>query len=186
MRWILFLSILSVLVIVVLAIFAGMVLTLTDTSLGAATISVADSSGSDQLATSTPQFELPTAMVPTATVGPVIPESPRFVAQTPIQGYSDCDIYGFYGQVVGTQGEFLTDVQVVIWEESAVLLALDSTDDKGRYQIKITDQRQARNLWVQLYQDDVPVSDPLSLETQADCQSGFQIYQIDWQALSEK
>lgn len=122
-----------------------------------------------------------TEPLPTPTTGSTVPSKIIFVAQEPIKGFSNCNKYGFTGSVKSGNGTQLEGVQIVVWEETAGLLALDSTNSKGAYSITFEGSPAARKLWVQVYQNDVPVSQPVLTEIQFDCQIGFQIYQIDWQ-----
>jgi len=68
----------------------------------------------------------------------------------------------------------------VVWEKQAGLLALGTTDTEGNYLIEIEGDPAQRKLWVQIYENDLPVSQPVFVETHIDCQTGFQFYQIDW------
>lgn len=131
-----------------------------------------------------PVLSLPTAPAPTATPGP--PPSPPeaiFVAEEPVQGFSDCNRYGFLGVVAGIDGQQLADVQVVVWEDRAGLLALATTDAAGKYAIELKAKPAPRKLWLQLYQNDEPVSEPVLLQTQVNCQTGFQVYQVNWRKI---
>ena len=129
-----------------------------------------------------PVLGLPTAPLPATTPGLRRPLQVKFVPQEPIQGFSNCNSYGFRGQVTNPQNNPLAGFQVVVWQdEGGGLLALDTTDQKGTYAIQIQAKPAQRELWVQLYQDDSPVSEPILLKTQIDCQNGFQIFQLNWQ-----
>ncbi len=79
-----------------------------------------------------------------------------------------------------SNGDGQDGIQIVVWQENAGLLALSDTDEAGGYSIVIDEQPARRKLWVQVFQDDLPVSQPVFLETQTDCQNGYQIYQVDW------
>lgn len=105
--------------------------------------------------------------------------------QKPIKGSADCDTSGVKGLVTTRQGDRLAGIQVIVWEEGVGLVAADTSDDKGAYRIELKDKPTQRKFWVQVYQNDVPASEPLSVETQADCRQGFQIYQINWREKSE-
>jgi len=175
--WLIFLSLLSVAVITVMAVLAYLLLTLpAPTDNGQATATP-----------SRPALSLPTAPLPTATPGPPSSVSVQaiFAAQKPIKKFSNCDMYGFKGVVTASNGDRLEGIQIIIWEEGVGLVTVDTTDAGGAYVIEIKDKPTQRKLWVQVYQNDVPASDPLSVETQADCRNGFQIYQINWQAKEE-
>jgi hypothetical protein len=127
---------------------------------------------------------LPTAPLPTTTPGLRRPLDIKFVPQEPIQGFPNCDSYGFRGKVTNPQDSPLAGFQVVVWQdEGGGLVALDSTDQNGLYAIQIQGKPTARALWVQLYEADSPVSEPILLKTQIDCQSGFQVFQLNWQEL---
>jgi hypothetical protein len=108
-----------------------------------------------------------------------------FAAEEPIQGFSDCNRFGFHGAVTGRNGEGKPGVQIVVWMERAELLAMSSTDEAGHYAIVIDEQPSARKLWVQVFENDLPVSSSVVLETQIDCQVGYQIFQIDWRQVAQ-
>lgn len=131
--------------------------------------------------TRNPGLNLPTAILPTATIGPPIPLKARFTPEEPITGFSNCNAYGFRGRVKSGSEPYPEAVQIVIWEEGSKLLALKTIDAVGEYDLQFAGKPNLRKLWLQLYQDDVPVSAPLPFVIQADCQVGFQIYQVDWQ-----
>lgn len=125
-----------------------------------------------------PVLQLPTVPLPTVRSGPRSPLKIKFVAEEPIEGFSNCRVYGFKG-VITTDNE--KEAQVVVWDDQAGgLLAMDSTDADGNYSIEIKAKPDQRDLWVQVYQNDVPVSEPLLVKTQVDCQNGFQVFQINW------
>lgn len=169
--WIVVLVLLSVAVGIVMAILAGMVLTLPAPP---ESVEAAPTGHGAELS-------LPTAPLPTITSGPPLPLEAIFVAQTPIKGYSNCEVYGFYGAVRAADGNYLKGIQVVVWEEKTGLLSLDTTDTGGNYRIQLTGESASHKFWVQIFQDDYPVSEPLPVEFHRDCQNGFQIYQVDWQ-----
>ncbi len=133
-----------------------------------------------------PSVSLPTASVPTTTPGPPVAQKVVFAAQEPIKGFSDCDVFGFKGIVMAGNGDRLQGVQIVVWDDQAGLLALTITNAEGNYLIEIEDELAQRRLWVQVYQDDLPVSRPAFVETQLDCQNGFQVYQIDWRMIGDQ
>ena len=128
-----------------------------------------------------PGADVPTVASPTETPGPPVPETITYTAVEPIKGFSDCNGYGFRGVVRKSNGDGQGGIQIVVWQENAGLLALSDTDEAGIYSIAIDEQPAHRKLWVQVFEDDLPVSLPVFLETQIDCQNGYQIYQIDWQ-----
>jgi len=128
-------------------------------------------------------FDLPTAAPPTATPGPPLPQKISFKAKEPIKGFSDCQKFGFKGSVTGGNGKRLQGVQIVVWDDQNGLLALKNSDAEGNYLITLADEPARHRLWVQVYENDLPVSRPVFVETNIDCQNGFQIYQIDWQKL---
>lgn len=173
--WLIFLGLLSVAVATVMAALIYLLLTLPAATTGAAT------------PTSThPALTLPTAPVPTATPGPPPSvEDALFAVQKPIQGSADCQTSGFKGRVTAGNGDRLEGVQVIVWEEGVGLVAVDTTNAEGAYQIELEAKPSPRKFWVQVYQNDVPASEPLSVETQADCRKGYQIYQINWRAKKE-
>jgi hypothetical protein len=128
--------------------------------------------------------ELPTAPLPAATSGLRRPVDVKFMPEEPIKGFSSCHSFGFKGNVTTGQNHPLSKIQVVVWsEESGGLLALDSTDVAGFYSIEIQAEPAQRDLWVQLYQNDSPVSEPIQVKTQIDCRTGYQIFQINWHEL---
>ena len=128
---------------------------------------------------------LDTEPLPTPAAGTNSPSKISYVAQEPIKGFSDCDKFGFKGSVKTGNGTQLEGVQIVVWEETIGLLALDSTDLEGAYSITFEGSAEARKLWVQVYENDVPVSQPVLTQIQFDCQTGFQVYQIDWQQIED-
>ncbi len=174
--WLIFLGLLSVAVAAVMAVLIYLLLTL-------------PTPAADTPITATPSrsaLSLPTVPLPTATPGPPPSvEDAVFAAQKPIKGLADCDTSGFKGVVSASNGDRLEGVQITVWEEGVGLLAVDTTDAGGTYRIELKDKPSQRKFWVQVYQNDVPASEPLSVETQADCRKGFQIYQINWRAKEE-
>ena len=168
--WLLALGLLSVAVVVVMVLLAYLLLTL---SMPTANVTP----------THRPVLSLPTAAPPTTTPGPLLPVKVIFAVEEPIKGFSDCDLYGFSGIVRAGNGDRLAGIQVVVWEDQAGLLALDTTDASGAYLIEIQDKPAQPRLWVQLYRADIPVSAPLPVRTHLDCHNGFQVYQINWQEL---
>ena len=165
--------ILGVAVIAVMVIFVGLLFTLW--------LPVNKSATSPVLADKQ-TFKLPTAPVPTSTPGPVVPGEIIYTAQQPIEGFSSCENFGFKGAVVEGNGTGIQNVQIVVWDKKDGLLAVDVTNAQGSYLIELTnDPSRARDLWVQLYQNDLPVSQPVAVKTQIDCENGFQIHQINWQ-----
>jgi hypothetical protein len=174
--WLIFLGLLGVAVIAVMAALAYLLLTLPTSTAGQITPTA-----------TRPALSLPTAPLPTATMGPPPSvEDAVFAAQKPIKGLADCDASGFKGIVSASNGDRLEGIQVIVWEEGVGLVAVDTTDAGGTYQIEMKDKPSQRKFWVQVYQNDVPASEPLSVETQADCRKGFQIYQINWRAKEEE
>jgi hypothetical protein len=175
--WLIFLVLLSVAVVAVMAILIYLLFTLPG--------SVADAQ-----TTATPTraaLSLPTAPVPTATPGPPPSvEDALFAPQQPIKGLADCDASGFKGLVTAGNGDPLAGIQIIIWEEGVGLVAVDTTNAQGVYTIELDEDPAQRKFWVQVYQNDVPASEPLSVETQTDCRKGFQVYQINWRAKAEE
>lgn len=127
-----------------------------------------------------------TAPAPTvesiSTSPPSPPDSEQilFSADEPIKGFSNCQKYGFRGRIRASNESQLNGVQIVVWAENAGLLALENIDPSGNYAIEMSGQPDQRKLWVQVYANDAPASRPVLVEIQYDCQSGFQLYQIDW------
>jgi hypothetical protein len=170
--WFGIIGLLSVAVLCVMAVLAYLLFTLP-----ASTAMVSPTPGR-------PRLSLPTAPLPTTTPGRRRPMQVRFVPQEPIKGFANCDSYGFRGKVTTRQDNPLAGIQIVVWqEEGGGLLALDTTDQNGTYTILIRAKPAPRQLWVQLYENDRPVSEPILLKTQIDCQNGFQIFQLNWQEL---
>ncbi len=128
-------------------------------------------------------LKLPPATSIAATPGLPQPVDLLFIAEEPITGFSNCNGYGFKGTVTDSDETSLANVQVVVWTEEAELLALDSTTTNGTYLIDIQESPPQRTFWVQIYQNDIPVSRPVLVQIQTDCQNGFQLYQIDWHKL---
>lgn len=132
-------------------------------------------------AASWPALSLPTAAILTATPGPPAPEKIAFAAQKPIKGHSSCTHFGFRGQVLAGNGNSLQSVQIVVWSKEQGLLALADVDGQGRYSLRMPGRPAVRQLWAQVFQNDRPVSAAVAVETHLNCETGFQIYQIDWQ-----
>ncbi len=172
--WIIVLSLLSLTVIAVMGLLAYLLLTLPGPA-----------AESQAIPTPHPTLSLPTVPPPTATLGPPASAEVAFTAEKPIKGFSNCTKYGFKGVVKASNDDRLAGIQITIWEEGVGLFAVDTTDEDGAYVIEIKDQPTQRKFWVQVYQNDVPASDPLSVETQADCRQGYQIYQINWREKEE-
>jgi hypothetical protein len=128
--------------------------------------------------------DLPTAPLPAATSGLRRPLEVKFIPEEPIKGFSSCNSFGFKGKVTTGLDHPLAKIQAVVWsEESGGLLALDTTGTDGLYSIEIQAEPAQRNLWVQLYQNDSPVSEPVQVKTHIDCRTGYQIFQINWHEL---
>ena len=173
--WLIFLGLLSLAVAVVMAVLIYLLFTLPTATAGQVTPTF-----------TRPALTLPTAPLPTATPGPPPSvEDALFAVQKPIQGSADCNTTGFKGMVRAGNGDRLAGIQVIVWEEGVGLIAVDTTDAGGAYKIELNDKPSSRKFWVQVYQNDVPASEPLSIETQADCRKGYQIFQINWRAKSQ-
>jgi len=80
----------------------------------------------------------------------------------------------------------LAGVQVVVWDDMSGLVALDTTGPDGAYRLAIKGKAAVRNLWVQIYENDLPVSEPVFMQTQIDCEHGFQMYQVNWRQLAQE
>ena len=130
-----------------------------------------------------PALRLPTVSPPTMTRAPLAPSVEKFTAKEPIRGFNDCAEYGFRGIVWSITQEPLADVQVVLWEKEAHLVAIETTDSSGIYQIMLSGSANIPQFWVQIYQADQPASNPLLLDIHSDCNQGYQVYQVDWQAI---
>jgi hypothetical protein len=179
--WLVFFGLLSIALFIVMATLAYLFFTLglSDTRDVAPTIAATTPTGS--------RLSLPTASNPTVTSGLPVPKKIDFVAQEPIKGFSNCQEFGVMGTVTTGNGKRLQGVQIVVWEDKAGLLGLDSSDAEGRYGIAITAATPTlHKLWVQVYENDLPVSEAVLVETQIDCQIGFQVYEIDWLRVTVK
>jgi len=170
--WLPLLSFLGLAVVAVLSLLAYLLLTIPDTD--------------SPVRPTQPALSLPAAAPPTSTPGPPPPVEALFKIAEPPEGFADCDGYGFNGTVTAQDGHSLAGIQVVVWENQTGLAALSTTDDDGNYLIEIQDKPAQPQLWVQIYQDDLPVSAPVPVEIHLDCHSGSQVYQINWQELPEK
>jgi hypothetical protein len=168
--WFIILGLLSAAVMVVMAVLGYLLLTLP-----------APANSVTPTTSRRPALVLPTAVAPTATSGP--PPSPleaTFIAEEPVKGFSNCTGYGFGGVVKDVNGRGLAGRQVVVWEDQIGLLGVATTDAGGNYTLQFKGQPAPRKLWVQVYHNDQPASAPVLMETQVDCQHGFQVFQIDW------
>jgi hypothetical protein len=170
--WLPVLGFLGLAVVAVLSLLAYLLLTIPDTD--------------SQVRPTRPALSLPAAAPPTNTPGPPLPVKELFKVEEAPEGFVDCDGYGFNGTVTAHNGQHLAGVQVVVWENQTGLVALGTTDDDGNYLIEIQDKPGQPQLWVQIYQDDLPVSAPVSVQIHLDCHSGSQVYQINWQELPEE
>src|SRR5512145_790161 len=111
--WLIFLGLLSVAVIAVMAALAYLLLTIPTSTAGQITPTA-----------TRPALSLPTAPLPTATMGPPPSvEDAVFAAQKPIKGLADCDASGFKGIVSASNGDRLEGIQVIVWEEGVGLVA---------------------------------------------------------------
>jgi len=135
----------------------------------------------NEAATAAPKLSLPTAPAPTITLGPPAPLHIQFVAQKPIKGYSSCTYFGVKGKVNAGNGTALQNVQIMVWSKEKGMLALTAVAAGGEYSIRLPGRPEPRQLWVQVVQNDAPVSEPVPVATQLNCQTGYQIYQVDWQ-----
>jgi hypothetical protein len=172
--WLVIFGFLSVVILIVMAIIAYLFYTLR----------VSPTTDTPLTATATPidsGLRLPTPADDGVTAGPPAPQQIKFIPEEPIQGFSNCSGYGLKGAAMTGNGERLQGVQIVVWEERVGLLGLNTTDEEGNYLIEIADEPAPHRLWVQVYENDLPVSEPVLVETQIDCQLGFQVYQINWQ-----
>ncbi len=126
----------------------------------------------------------PTSEVMTSDVPPT-PTSRLFKAQNPVRGFSECERYGFQGVVRSVTGSGLANVHVVVWAEDMRVLRAERTDVSGVYEAHLLGQAEVSQVWIQLYQNDLPVSEAINFDIQEDCQTGYQLYQIDWQAVRQ-
>jgi hypothetical protein len=172
--WIIILSLLGVAVIAVMGLLAYLLLTLP-----------ASRAEAQNTPTPRPTLGLPTAPPSTNTPGPPPSFKVVFTAEKPIKGLANCAKYGVKGVVTAANGDRLEGVQITLWAEGVGLVELTDTDAGGSYAIEIKDKPAQRKLWVQVYQNDLPVSDPLSVETELDCRKGRQIFQVNWREKSE-
>ena len=125
-------------------------------------------------------FNLPTAAAPAPTEGPPKPERVRYTAVEPITGYSNCQGIGLRGAVQAGNETGIQNVQIVVWDDNAGLLALASIEARGTYRLDLPGPPAPQRLWVQLFEDDQPVSQPVVVQTQIDCERGLQVFEIDW------
>ncbi|MCB9079926.1 MAG: carboxypeptidase regulatory-like domain-containing protein [Anaerolineaceae bacterium] len=130
-------------------------------------------------------LSLPTASAPTLTPGPPLAERIDFTVEEPVEGFSNCDRYGFEGVVIGRNGEPLQGVQIVVWDNQTGLVSLTTTDRQGTYLIELEQLPPHRKLWIQIFANDLPVAQPLLVEPNVDCQTGFQVYRINWRQTAE-
>lgn len=137
---------------------------------------------SSNLAPTPITLSLPTAPVATTTFNPPVPHETPFVAKEPIRGFNNCETYGFRGIVWTADNESFPGIQVVVWDDQERLSAIETTDVSGIYEIEMTTQPTTPQFWLQLYQGDRPVSEAIPLDITANCETGYQIYQVDWQA----
>ncbi|MFN8453676.1 MAG: hypothetical protein U0401_03230 [Anaerolineae bacterium] len=172
--WIIILSLLGVAVITVMGLLAYLLLTLP-----------ASRAEAPNTPTPRPTLGLPTAPPSTQTPGPPPSLKVVFTAEKPIKGFANCTEYGIKGVVTAANGDRLGGIQITLWAEGVGLIELNHTDAGGSYAIEIKDKPARRKLWVQVYQNDLPVSDPLSVETELDCHKGHQIFQVNWREKSE-
>ena len=127
-------------------------------------------------------FNLPTAAAPGPAAGPPAPKRVRYTALEPITGYSSCQGIGLKGAVQTGNGTSIQNVQVVVWDDNAGLLDLASIEASGEYRLDLSAPPPApQRLWVQLFEDDQPVSQPVVVQTQLDCEQGLQVFEIDWE-----
>jgi len=110
---------------------------------------------------------------------PMITQNSTFAPKAPPRGFSHCDMFGFRGIVSLADGRGVEGVQAVVWADKTQVITLATSDVGGVYQIKL--QPMTANLWLQLYAADRPISEAVPVELHADCHSGQQVYQIDWQ-----
>lgn len=127
---------------------------------------------------------LPTAPPSSQERRPPLPSTVKFTAKNPIRGFSDCETYGFRGIISPLTADPLPDVQVVVWTDQLLMVGLEQADVSGIYEINLADPPPTPVIWIQLYQNDLPVSQPISLEIETDCLAGYQLYQIDWQEIA--
>jgi hypothetical protein len=168
---------------VVLLVALGVVVLLVLAVLGyllAGTLGSATTAPAGESPSAKTQFSLPTAAASTATPGPPAPAQIVFVPQTPLKGFSSCTHFGFKGIILAGNGQRLQNVQVVVWSKEDGLLSLGDVDAEGSYSVRIAGRPTPRKLWVQVFRDDEPVSEPVAVDTHINCQTGFQIYQVDW------
>ncbi|MCB0165267.1 MAG: carboxypeptidase regulatory-like domain-containing protein [Anaerolineae bacterium] len=130
-------------------------------------------------------LSLPTAPVPTTTPGPPLPERIDFTVEEPVEGFSDCERYGFEGSVISRKGEPLSGVQVVVWDDQTGLVSLTTTGSQGTYLIELEQLPPHQKLWIQIFANDLPVAQPLLVEPNIDCQTGFQVYRVNWRQTGE-
>jgi hypothetical protein len=173
-QWTLFIGFLSVCVVTVLIALIYLVSNLPEA------VSEDVTAGNSRSA-----FTLPTAAPPPITPGPPAPQKVKFAPAEPIKGFPNCDSYGFKGVVSDRNGKRLQGVQIVAWEDKVGLLNLTNTDTGGSYLIEVEAEPGLHKVWVQVFENDIPVSEAVAVETQINCETGFQIYQVNWQEISD-
>lgn len=130
-------------------------------------------------------LSLPTAAASTMTPGPPLPERIDYTVEEPIAGFSDCERYGFQGVVLDRHGEPLQGVQIVVWDNQTGLVSLTTTGSQGAYLIELEQLPPHQKLWIQIFANDLPVAQPLLVEPNVDCQTGYQVYQVNWRQTDE-
>lgn len=138
------------------------------------------SQGGTPTATHTSIFRLPTAPLATSPLGLPFPQQIHFIAEDPIKGFSNCEIFGFTGMVQTEHDTLVDAVQIAVWDNYTGLLALAPVDAKGKYLIELNEQLAQHNVSLQIYENDLPVSQPVVVQPHTDCENGFQVFEINW------
>lgn len=99
---------------------------------------------------------------------------------SPLGGPS-CDWTGFFGTVRDLSGQPKPGVQIGIWDESGKLLPVSISGADGRYEHQVSN-RPVVGTWVlRVLVEGKPASPPYGFQSDDDCRSGRQRFQIDWE-----
>jgi hypothetical protein len=142
-------------------------------------------------------------LAPTFTPGPTKeatntpPPTPAPTAAPPVMLDTDAPIFefvsagarpgvdwtGFFGQVVDTGGNPLTDVSLIIWYDDGTPASdVVRTDSDGNYEIRLAGAPLAGTWSVQvLTEDGQPASKLFTFKTDENTESGVQQIQVLWQ-----
>ena len=135
-------------------------------------------------ATATPTPTAPPTLTPTVTPVPTITPTPDpFYALTlrlsENTRYPDlgCSWFGFAGRITDAGGRPIAGITVRIWTDNFTGL-MTASSATGEWEQFVNDHPHS-NLWyVQLLKDGQPVSQPITVQTRADC--GSALVTVDW------